>query len=124
MLTQRTALPVLTTALVVLGLWVLRHFLPALAWAAVLAVGTWPLYRRFCRALPARVQHGVGPPLAFTLIVGIVFVLPLTLFAIAVGREVLALVRWAGTIEQTGLAAPDWIGHLPLGGYVVDWWQG
>ena len=31
--------------------------------------------------------------------------------------------RWARTIEQTGLAAPDWVGHVPFGGYLAAWWQ-
>jgi predicted PurR-regulated permease PerM len=120
---QRAALLVLTTALVVLGFFILRHFLPALAWAAVLAIGTWPLYSRFRRLLPPALQPTVWAPLAFTLLVGIVFVLPLTLFAIEVGHEALVLVRQAGEIEQTGMAPPDWLAHLPFGSYAVQWWQ-
>ena len=34
---------VLVTVLVVLAVWLLRRFLPALAWAAVLAIATWPV---------------------------------------------------------------------------------
>jgi hypothetical protein len=34
---------VLITILVVLAVWLLRRFLPALAWAAVLAIATWPV---------------------------------------------------------------------------------
>jgi predicted PurR-regulated permease PerM len=33
----------LITVLVVLAIWLLRRFLPALAWAAVLAIASWPL---------------------------------------------------------------------------------
>jgi predicted PurR-regulated permease PerM len=120
---QRAALLLLATALLVLAFFILRHFLPALAWAAVLAIGTWPLYSRFRRLLPPRLQPTIWAPLAFTLLVGIVFVLPLTLFAIEVGREALVLVRQATVIEQTGMAAPDWLAHLPFGSYAVDWWQ-
>ena len=123
MMTQRAALLVLTAALMLLALWILRHFLPALAWAAVLAIATWPLYARFL-ALFAGVWHAKFlAPLLFTLLVGIVFVLPLTLFAIEVGRESLFLVRWARSIEATGLPVPDWLQHAPFGGYVLQWWQ-
>ena len=124
MMNQRTALLVLTAALALLAIWILRHFLPALAWAAVLAIATWPLYARFLGLFPGhRLQHRLWAPLLFTLMVGVVFVLPLTWFAIEVGRETLFFVRWARTIEQTGLAAPDWVGHVPFGGYLATWWQ-
>ncbi len=123
MMTQRAALLVLTAALMLLAIWILRHFLPALAWAAVLAIATWPLYARFLGLFPGAWQQAFWAPLLFTLLVGIVFVLPLTLFAIEVGREALVLVRWARTIEQTGLAVPDWVAHLPFGGYLAEWWR-
>jgi predicted PurR-regulated permease PerM len=121
--TQRVALLVLTTVLVVLGFWILRHFLPALAWAGVLAIGTWPLYSRFRRLLPPSLQASIWAPLGFTLLVGIVFVLPLTLFAIEVGREALVLVHQVSAIEQTGMAPPDWLARLPFGSYATQWWQ-
>ncbi len=123
MMNQRAALLVLTAALALLAIWILRHFLPALAWAAVLAIATWPLYARLLHLLPGARQQALWVPLLFTLLVGLVFVLPLTLFAIEVGRETLVLLRWAGTIEETGLAVPDWLQHLPFGGYVAEWWR-
>lgn len=123
MMNQRAALLVLTAALALLAIWILRHFLPALAWAAVLAIATWPLYARLLHLLPGARQQALWAPLLFTLLVGLVFVLPLTLFAIEVGRETLVLLRWAGTIEETGLAVPDWLQHLPFGGYVAEWWR-
>jgi predicted PurR-regulated permease PerM len=123
MMTQRAALLVLTGALALMALWILRHFLPALAWAAVLAIATWPLYARFLAWLPGPWQRSIWAPLLFTLLVGIVFVLPLTLFAIEVGHEALVLVRWARSIEQTGLALPDSVARLPFGGHVAEWWR-
>ena len=119
---QRAALVALTAALVLLAAWILRHFLPALAWAAVLAIATWPLYRRFLALFPGRWAHAVWAPLAFTLLVGVLFVLPLTLFAIEAGREAFVLVRWARTIEESGLPVPDWLMHVPLGGSLTQWW--
>src|SRR5260370_23447349 len=104
-----------TAGLMLLAIWISLHFLPALAWAAVLAIATWPLYARLLGLFPGAWQQAFWAPLLFTLLVGIVFVLPLTLFAIEVGREALVLVRWARTIEQTGLAVPDWVAHLQIG---------
>src|SRR5262245_42701434 len=34
---------ILVAILVLLAIWILRRFLPALAWAGVLAIATWPL---------------------------------------------------------------------------------
>src|SRR5258707_13449960 len=89
MINQRAALLVLTAALSLLAIWILRHFLPALAWAAVLAIATWPLYARLLRLLPGARHQALWAPLLFTLPVGLVFVLPLSLFAIAFGRAAL-----------------------------------
>ncbi|OPZ00233.1 hypothetical protein A5906_18580 [Bradyrhizobium sacchari] len=38
---------VLALVLVVLGLWTAASFLPALIWAAIMAVALWPLYLAF-----------------------------------------------------------------------------
>src|SRR5579885_2864261 len=35
---------VVAAVLVLVGLWILHDFLPALAWAVVLAIALWPLY--------------------------------------------------------------------------------
>ncbi len=52
---QRVACGVLAALLGLLGLWTLRGFLPALAWAVIFAIAVWPLYRR------ARAPWGGGP---------------------------------------------------------------
>ena len=49
---QRAARLTLVIGLVLLGAWILRAFLPALIWAAILAIATWPLYRRLSRRWP------------------------------------------------------------------------
>lgn len=120
---QRAALLVLTAALALLALWILRHFLPALAWAGVLAIATWPLYARLLLRFPGPWQEAVWAPLLFTLLVGIVFVLPLTLFAIEAGRETFVLVHWVRSIEESGLPVPDWVMHLPYGASLATWWH-
>ena len=40
---QRIARTALIVAVVLLSVWMLWRFLPALAWAGVLAIATWPL---------------------------------------------------------------------------------
>ena len=43
---QRAASLVLYIGLVLLALWVLRDFIPVVAWAGVLAIALWPLLRK------------------------------------------------------------------------------
>src|SRR5260370_34283224 len=83
---QRLARIALATAVVAVGLWVLFDFFPALAWAAVLAIALWPLYRNLLRLLPERSNRVLGPLLATTGIGGVI-IAPMVLLGVAVGRE-------------------------------------
>ena len=121
---QRAARLVVTAVLAALGVWILWDFLPALGWAIVFAVATWPLYTGLRRLLPLGGRGSVAAPLAFTLIVGLLFLAPVAGMAIAIGREVLFVARWLPTIEDTGMPAPEWLAGLPLAGhYAAQWWQ-
>jgi predicted PurR-regulated permease PerM len=120
---QRAAWVVLALLLGGVGLWVLWSFLPALLWAAVFAVATWPLYHRFA-AFVARSWRGEFAALAFTLAVALVFILPLAAAAIEVGREAVVLVRWAADAVRSGLPVPEGLVARPfLGGWASRWWQ-
>ena len=119
-------------ALFLLGLWILWDFLPALAWACVLAIIAWPAYGRFARRLAARRRHGAATaattgfvaPLLFTLLIGLIFVVPLAFAAIEAGREAHTLVRWVAEVQRTGLPVPDWLPRLPtVGRWADEWWR-
>ncbi|MFC0386049.1 AI-2E family transporter [Muricoccus vinaceus] len=117
-LLARTALGL---GLVALGGWILRGFLPALAWAAILAIATWPLLQRAqrFRAAPSRV---VLPALA-TLALATAFLLPLGIAALELGREARLALGWLRDAEAHGAAAPAWVSALPLvGTQASGWW--
>src|SRR5436190_14797471 len=61
---QTAARFALATALVLVGIWILHEFLPALAWAVVLAIALWPSYTRLLRLLPAGGDRALAPLLA------------------------------------------------------------
>ncbi len=120
---QRIARIVLAAALVLLGLWILRRVLPALAWATILAIALWPLYWRLLRAVPERRQR-VLAPLAITSLVGLVLIVPLVYAAIEVARESGSLVQYLGELRHSGVPMPAWLPRLPgLGHQAADWWQ-
>ncbi len=105
------------------GLWTLWEFVPALAWAGIIAIGIWPLYRMAERHCPPG-KHNLLLPSAFTLLVAAVFIVPLVLAAVQVAREWHVVVDWLETARQTGLPAPEWLAQLPIGAdKAVAWWN-
>jgi predicted PurR-regulated permease PerM len=120
---QRRARLVLALGLSLIGLWILRDFLPALAWAVVLSIALWPLYDRLLQLCPS--QRGrIAVPLLLTLLVGIVFVAPLVLLGVALVKESHIFIAFVGTARHEGIIVPDWLGQVPVvGPTLADWWQ-
>ena len=113
----------LALILLLLGLWTLRGFLPALAWAVILAIATWPLYQRTRRRIPVH-GHGILLPALFATAIALLFLLPLGLLAVQAAREAGALLRLVQEAQRSGLATPDWVATLPLvGARAATWWQ-
>ena len=52
---------VLALALIALAAWIAADFLPALAWAIVIAITTWPLYLRFAALIPPPLRRFIAP---------------------------------------------------------------
>ena len=110
--------------LVLLGscLLVLRPFLSALLWAAVLCFSTWPVYKRLLWVVRG---HRTLAALLMALIMILVVLLPFVIIAATISddvRDLTAAVR--GWIE-TGLPGPpDWLAKIPFFGHgAVEHWQ-
>jgi predicted PurR-regulated permease PerM len=117
---QLTARVILVAAFVLLAVWMLERFLPALAWAAVLAIATWPARERLTRS-------GAEPWLTatlLTLLLTLALIVPLIVIGIQIAREALVLVQWVRALRDSGLPTPDWVPQLPwVGAYAATWWQ-
>ena len=117
---RRIARTALVIAVIGAAIWMQWRFLPALAWAAVLAIATWPL-----RVTLAR--RGLRPDAIaalLTLVLAIVLVLPLIGLGIELAREGGAIAQAVRDIRQNGLGTPDWLSHIPLAGEsVANWWR-
>jgi predicted PurR-regulated permease PerM len=109
--------------ILLLSVWILHSFLEPLLWAAVIAIASWPIYRRFARSLPEWMASSVTP-LLFTVLVS-VFVLGPIVFAF--GALIGQAQRWVNQIalaDKTGLAVPAWLEALPLvGTRLGERWQ-
>jgi len=119
-LIARLLLPAL---LIAAGLWVLHEFLAALAWAGILAIALWPLYWRLVRMLPARCEREVVP-LLLVAGVALVFIGPLVAAGFIVAGESHVVVEFINNARHHGIAMPDWVAHLPVGGgALAEWWR-
>jgi predicted PurR-regulated permease PerM len=120
---QRIARVVLTIALVLLGIWILHRFLPALAWAGVLAIALWPFYRRLAQLLTGR-GEGTLPALLVTLLIGLIFTVPFVYVAFEGAREARIAVHFLAEAQHNGIPVPNWVPRLPaIGGMVEEWWR-
>jgi predicted PurR-regulated permease PerM len=121
--TRRTARLAFAAALAVIGLWIARNFLIPLGWAIVLAIAFWPVYRR-CVGYDRCNSGSVLPPLVFTLLIGLVLLIPLGFAAIEVGRAGHAASDWVERAQKVGIPEPAWLEQTPvIGSRVGQWWQ-
>jgi predicted PurR-regulated permease PerM len=120
---QQAAKGVLVLLLTLVGLWTLRGYIPALLWAAILAIAVWPLYARALRRWPPG-RHNVLLPGLFTMLVALIFVVPLALVTIQASREVHGVFEAIAKARTDGIPPPDVLSHLPVGGpQATTWWQ-
>jgi len=99
------------------AIWMLATFLPALGWAVILAIATWPLY------VAARERWGrTWAAAAVTLLIALVVFVPMIVAAIQAIHEARGVIQWVIESRKTGVEVPEWIGQLPLvGPAVADW---
>ena len=117
-----TARVTLAVALTGAAIWTSRDFLPALIWAAMLAVAIWPLYERAAPRTSG--APSTGRALLFTLAVALLVFLPLALVTYEIGQQSAVLGSAIAQWRKTGLAVPDWVEHLPLAAdAVTHWWR-
>ena len=117
----RTRQVYLTLLIAALALWVALPFLTPVAWAAVLAIAEWPLFRR---AAARWRGHPLLLSVGFALVTGLVVILPLSIAAVSLAQESQAALAWLKHAQQYGVPPPAWIGGLPLvGSRLTDWWR-
>jgi len=109
-------------ALIVASFWILRPFLAAAIWATMIVVATWPVMLWFQARLWRRRALAVA---AMTLMLLLVFVVPLTLAVgtiVANADEIVARLKSIADFRMP--APPDWMANLPfIGAKVVLAWE-
>lgn len=120
---QRSARWALIVSLVLLGAWMLRHFLPALCWAVVLAIATSSVYDKWLARFHGKRRH-LWAALTFTTLVGIVLIVPLVYGGVIAAREAIVLARTYVNPTSGEPTLPDWVNQLPwLRDWIRDAWS-
>jgi predicted PurR-regulated permease PerM len=120
---QKTAQYVLIGALVLAGAWMLRHFIPALCWAVVLAIATASVYDNW-RARFRGKRRDVWAALTFTVLVGAVLLVPLIYGGVVAAREAISLAHeFAASAGNGPPPLPSWLVQVPwVGRWAHDSW--
>lgn len=108
--------------LIAASFWVLRPFLPAVVWATMVVVATWPALR----SVEARLWHRRGlAVLVMTLAMLAVLAVPLTMAVVATVERADDVVAWSRALAARPVPGlPDWIAGLPLvGKRIAAEWQ-
>ncbi len=117
---QKVARYVLIGALVGLGVWMLRRFLPALCWAVVLAIATSTFYDHWLGRFRGK-RRDIWAAATFTTFVGVVLIVPLIYVAALALSEAISLAR--SFIDSARYGPPDlpsWLEQIPG---VEDWFR-
>jgi predicted PurR-regulated permease PerM len=110
-------------AMILLALWTFAQYLPALGWAGVIAIATWPFYKRL-RARAGGAPHAHALPALFALVIGLVVLAPVVGAGWVLGREARAAVHWLDEARNNGVPVPEGLDHLKyVGPQIASWWK-
>jgi len=100
----------LTVGIVALALFIIHRFIPSMVWAAIIAIATYPLYRRW-RNMFSGWQNTSA--LLFTAIVALLLIVPLSWLASILVKELQLFVNYLQLINQKGGEPPAFLYGLP-----------
>jgi len=108
---------------VLLSAWIIHSFFLPLAWAAIIAIATWPIYQRFASRMPSRMASN-ATPLIFTILVSSLVLGPMVFAFGSVAVQVQSWLDKLALANKAGLAAPAWLESVPLvGSQLAERWQ-
>jgi predicted PurR-regulated permease PerM len=119
----RTVLAVLSIGmLIAASFWIVRPFLPAIIWATMIVVASWPLMLRIEARLWGNRALAVT---VMTLVLLFVLIVPLALAAGTIVSNAEEMVGWVRVLKGVTLPSPpEWVRALPfVGERVADAWQ-
>lgn len=106
-------------AFLVIGCFVVvRPFISAVAWAAILCYSTWPVYSWIERKLSGK--HNLAATL-MTLLIATVVVLPFVVVGFSLADNVSHMIeKIRGIFHDGAPTPPSWVGNIPLVGKTIE----
>ena len=104
------------------SIYLVMPFLPAVLWATIFAVSSWPVHTRISARLGERPALAAG---AVTLLFVLLFLVPLAIVGARIAEEAAGVVDVVRNLLQSGPPPlPDWVGRIPwLGGQLTAGWN-
>jgi len=116
-LSTKQIVSILFTCLILAGAFaVLKPFLLAIIWAAIIAIASWPVHVRiekWCRGRRALAS------MLSTLLICIVLVGPMVVLVVFVTQDVIAVASFLVHVDKEGAPAPVWLVDVPWIGHLL-----
>lgn len=110
-------------ALAGLSLWIIQPFLPAIVWATMIVVATWPLLLR----AQAKLGNKRAPAVALmTGVLLLIFVIPFTLAVSTIADNAGQIIAWGKNLSgfQFPAVPPQWLQNTPIvGEFAAGYWH-
>ncbi len=104
------------------SVWIMKPFLPALIWATMIVVATWPMML----AVQTRLWRRRGLATAvMTVALLLTFVIPLSLAIVTIVNHMDVITGWVKLLQtRTFDVPPDWVDRIPVvGSRLGDLWR-
>ncbi|WP_395858520.1 AI-2E family transporter YdiK [Affinibrenneria salicis] len=111
-----------TAIMIIACFWVVQPFILGFTWASMMVIATWPLLLKFQHWLWGRRSLAV---IVMTLLLLLLFVLPIAMLVGSVVENSTTLVGWATSQDKIAPPSFEWLKSIPVVGYkLYSGWQG
>lgn len=121
MLAQDKLRVYLSITLLASAAWLLHGFIPALLWAVVIVIATWPL--RLKVEIKTKLGNSGVATVMTSLVAALIF-FPIGYALFHATTEAGTVVHWMLGAQKSGVVAPEWLHAIPvIGGSAAEWWR-
>lgn len=111
----------LTLSIILFTFFIIHQFIPSIAWAAIIVIATYPLYKRWCLFLGSRKTFSA---MTFTALLGFLFLLPFSWLVGVLIKETQYFIGFLQQLNKVGGAAPGFFSSFPIfGDELVAYWD-
>ncbi len=120
MLTQDTLKTYFSMIMLASAVWLMHGFIPALLWAVVIAIATWPLRVKVAQKIKG---SDIKVAAIMTVSVAILLFFPIVYALFQAASDLGALTSWIVEVKKSGIAVPGWVHAIPVAGdQAAKWW--